>query len=177
MTPSPKIEPRHQRLQAIVYIRQSTPKQVQNNQESTRRQYQLAERARQMGWAASQIRVIDEDLGLSGASSRRRTGFQSLVAAIGLGEVGIILVTEVSRLSRCNSDWHRVIELCGVFRTLIADEDGVYDPPSRYRYSADRCAARSGHDHRSSPSPLWTSVRPDPGNRPDHRTSPRPCRL
>jgi DNA invertase Pin-like site-specific DNA recombinase len=127
MTPSPKIEPRHQRLQAIVYIRQSTPKQVQNNQESTRRQYQLAERARQMGWAASQIRVIDEDLGLSGASSRQRTGFQSLVAAIGLGEVGIILVTEVSRLSRCNSDWHRVIELCGVFRTLIADEDGVYD--------------------------------------------------
>jgi DNA invertase Pin-like site-specific DNA recombinase len=127
MTLSPKIEPRHQRLQAIVYIRQSTPKQVQNNQESTRRQYQLAERARQMGWAASQIRVIDEDLGLSGASSRRRTGFQSLVAAIGLGEVGIILVTEVSRLSRCNSDWHRVIELCGVFRTLIADEDGVYD--------------------------------------------------
>ena len=81
----------------------------------------------QMGWAASQIRVIDEDLGLSGASSRQRTGFQSLVAAIGLGEVGIILVTEVSRLSRCNSDWHRVIELCGVFRTLIADEDGVYD--------------------------------------------------
>ena len=127
MTLSPKIEPRHQRLQAIVYIRQSTPKQVQNNQESTRRQYQLAERARQMGWAASQIRVIDEDLGLSGASSRQRTGFQSLVAAIGLGEVGIILVTEVSRLSRCNSDWHRVIELCGVFRTLIADEDGVYD--------------------------------------------------
>jgi DNA invertase Pin-like site-specific DNA recombinase len=127
MTPSPKIEPRHQRLQAIVYIRQSTPKQVQNHQESTRRQYQLAERARQMGWPASQIRVIDEDLGLSGAASRQRTGFQSLVAAIGLGEVGIVLVTEVSRLSRCNSDWHRVIELCAVFRTLIADEDGVYD--------------------------------------------------
>ncbi|GLR82644.1 recombinase family protein (plasmid) [Azospirillum oryzae] len=124
---SPKIEARHQRLQAVVYIRQSTPKQVQSNQESTRRQYQLAERARQMGWPASQIRVIDEDLGLSGASSRQRTGFQKLVAAIGLGEVGIILVTEVSRLSRCNSDWHRVIELCGVFRTLIADEDGVYD--------------------------------------------------
>ncbi len=127
MTLSPKIDPRHQRLQAIVYIRQSTPKQVQTNQESTRRQYQLAERARQMGWAPSQVRVIDEDLGLSGASSRQRTGFQKLVAAIGLGEVGIILVTEVSRLSRCNSDWHRVIELCGVFRTLIADEDGVYD--------------------------------------------------
>jgi Site-specific recombinases, DNA invertase Pin homologs len=127
MTLSPKIEARHQQLQAVVYIRQSTPKQVQSNQESTRRQYQLAERAQVMGWPPSQIRVIDEDLGLSGASSRQRTGFQKLVAAIGLGEVGIILVTEVPRLSRCNSDWHRVIELCGVFRTLIADEDGVYD--------------------------------------------------
>jgi DNA invertase Pin-like site-specific DNA recombinase len=127
MIPSPKIKARHQRLQAVVYIRQSTPKQVQNHQESTRRQYALAERARQMGWPASQVRVIDEDLGLSGTSSRQRTGFQKLVVAIGLGEVGIVLVTEVSRLSRCNSDWHRVIELCGVFRTLIADEDGVYD--------------------------------------------------
>lgn len=127
MSFSPKIEPRHQRLQAIVYIRQSTPKQVQTNHESTRRQYQLVDRARQMGWAPSLIQVIDDDLGLSGASSRRRAGFQRLVAAIGLGEVGLILVTEVSRLSRCNSDWHRVIELCAVFRTLIADEDGVYD--------------------------------------------------
>jgi DNA invertase Pin-like site-specific DNA recombinase len=127
MTPSPKIQPRHQRLQAIVYVRQSTPKQVHCNQESTRRQYQLAERARQMGWAPSQVLVIDEDLGLSGAGSRQRTGFQRLVAAIGLGEVGLVLVTEVSRLSRCNSDWHRVIELCALFGTLIADEDGVYD--------------------------------------------------
>lgn len=124
----PKIEPRHLTRRAIVYIRQSTPRQVQNNQESTRRQYQLAERARQMGWPAPQVEVIDEDLGLSGASSHLRTGFQRLVAAIGLGEVGIILVTEVSRLSRRNSDWHRVIELCAVFRTLIADEDGVYCP-------------------------------------------------
>jgi DNA invertase Pin-like site-specific DNA recombinase len=123
---SPKIEPRHLRLRALVYVRQSTPRQVLTNQESTRRQYQLAERARQMGWAAPQVEVIDEDLGLSGASSHARSGFQRLVAAIGLGEVGIVLVTEVSRLSRRNSDWHRVIELCGVFRTLIADEDGVY---------------------------------------------------
>jgi DNA invertase Pin-like site-specific DNA recombinase len=131
---TPKVEPRHLRLRAIVYVRQSTPRQVQANQESTRRQYQLAERARQMGWAVPQIEVVDEDLGLSGASSQARTGFQRLVAAIGLGEVGIVLVTEVSRLSRRNSDWHRVIELCAVFRTLIADEDGVYcahDPNDR----------------------------------------------
>jgi DNA invertase Pin-like site-specific DNA recombinase len=125
---SPKIEPRHLRLRAIVYVRQSTPRQVQHNQESTRRQYQLAERARQMGWPAPQVEVIDEDLGLSGASSHARTGFQRLVAAISLGEVGLVLVTEVSRLSRRNSDWHRVIELCAVFRTLIADEDGIYCP-------------------------------------------------
>jgi DNA invertase Pin-like site-specific DNA recombinase len=124
---SAKIQPRHLRRRAIVYVRQSTPRQVTNNQESTRRQYQLAERARQMGWAAGQIEVVDDDLGLSGASSQARLGFQRLVAAIGLGEVGIVLVTEVSRLSRRNSDWHRVIELCAVFRTLIADEDGIYD--------------------------------------------------
>src|SRR3954452_5025792 len=124
---SPKIEPRHLGLRALVYVRQSTPRQVLANQESTRRQYQLAERAQQMGWPAPRIEVIDEDLGLSGAGSHMRTGFQRLVAAIGLGEVGLVLVTEVSRLSRLNSDWHRVIELCAVFRTLIADEDGIYD--------------------------------------------------
>src|SRR3954464_2442586 len=125
---SPKIEPRHLRLAAVVYVRQSTPQQLQNNQESTRRQYGLAERARQMGWPETAVRVIDDDLGMSGASSEGRAGFQRLVAAIGLGEVGMVLVTEVSRLSRRNSDWHRVIELCAVFQTLIADEDGVYDP-------------------------------------------------
>ena len=125
---SSKLEPRHLQRRAIVYVRQSTPRQVLSNAESTRRQYQLAERARQMGWSAPQVEVIDEDLGLSGASSHARTGFQRLVAAIGLGEVGIVLVTEVSRLSRRNSDWHRVIELCAVCRTLIADEDGVYCP-------------------------------------------------
>jgi len=116
LLPTPKLQPHHLRLQAMVYVRQST-----------QRQYQLAERARQMGWALPQVQVIDDDLGMSGASSHQRTGFQRLVAAIGLGEVGIVLVTEVSRLSRRNSDWHRVIELCAVFRTLIADEDGIYE--------------------------------------------------
>lgn len=128
LLPSPKLQPRHLRLQAIVYVRQSTQRQVLENQESTRRQYQLAERARHMGWPSPQVQVVDDDLGMSGASSHQRTGFQRLVAAIGLGEVGMVLVTEVSRLSRRNSDWHRVIELCAVFRTLIADEDGIYDP-------------------------------------------------
>ena len=81
---SPKIEPRHLDRRAVVYVRQSTPRQVLTNQESTRRQYQLAERARQLGWPAPQIEIIDEDLGLSGADSQARTGFQRLVAAIGL---------------------------------------------------------------------------------------------
>lgn len=127
-SPGSKLQPRHLQLQAIVYVRQSTPRQVLENQESTRRQYQLSEKARQLGWPAPQVQVIDDDLGMSGASSHQRGGFQRLVAAIGLGEVGMVLVTEVSRLSRRNSDWHRVIELCAVFRTLIADEDGIYDP-------------------------------------------------
>lgn len=128
MSISPKIQPCHLARQAAVYIRQSTPKQVQVNQESTRRQYQLAERAHEWGWPQPLIKVIDDDLGLSGTSSAHRTGFQRLVAAISLGEVGLVLVTEVSRLSRLNSDWHRVIELCAVFETLMADEDGLYDP-------------------------------------------------
>ena len=122
------IQPTHLSRQALVYVRQSTPKQLALHQESTRRQYHLTETAHQLGWPPDRIQVIDDDLGLSGASSIQRLGFQRLVAAISLGEVGIVLVTEVSRLSRLNSDWHRVIELCAVFATLIADEDGLYDP-------------------------------------------------
>jgi DNA invertase Pin-like site-specific DNA recombinase len=125
---SSKIQAHHLTRQAIVYVRQSTPKQVLLNQESTRRQYQLADAASVWGWPRPLIQVIDDDLGLSGASSHHRVGFQRLVAAIGLGQVGLVLVTEVSRLSRLNSDWHRVIELCAVFETLIADDDGLYDP-------------------------------------------------
>ena len=123
-----RIQPQQLARTAIVYVRQSTVKQLAQHQESTRRQYQLAETARRLGWPQPRICVIDEDLGRSGTGSAERHGFQRLVATIGLGEVGIVLVTEVSRLSRLNSDWHRVIELCAVFETLIADEDGLYDP-------------------------------------------------
>jgi hypothetical protein len=169
MSSPSKVGPRHTHLRAVIYIRQSTPQQVLNNQEGTRRQYQLVERARQMGWPDANIRVIDDDLGLSGASSQQRLGFQRLVAAIGLGEVGIVLVTEISRLSRLNSDWHRVIELCAMFRTLIADEDGIYDPTSRYPYPAEEFSARAGNGHRSGASALWADVRArlaDKGTRP-----------
>lgn len=122
------IQPRHLQRKAVVYVRQSSPKQLLLHQESTRRQYQLVDKAHQLGWPQPLITVIDDDLGLSGASSTQRTVFQRLVAEIGLGQIGLVLVTEVSRLSRLNSDWHRVLELCAVFETLIADEDGLYDP-------------------------------------------------
>lgn len=127
-----KIQRQHQQRQAIVYIRRSTTKQLAVNQESTRRQYQLADRAQALRWLAPRGVVIDDDLGLSGVASQTRAGFQRLVSAVGLGAVGAIFVTEVSRLSRLNSDGHsdghRVIELCAVFDTLIVDEDGIYDP-------------------------------------------------
>lgn len=128
MTRETLVQQTHLARLALIYVRQSTTKQVALNQESTRRQYQLTETAQRLGWPQPRIQVIDDDLGLSGASSTQRNGFQRLVAAISLGEVGLVLVTEVSRLSRLNSDWHRVIELCAVFETLIADEDGIYDP-------------------------------------------------
>jgi len=128
MSRTTPILPQHVAKTALVYVRQSTTKQVLHNQESLRRQYQLVETATQLGWPQARTCVIDDDLGLSGTSSTARQGFQRLVAAISLGEVGIVLVTEVSRLSRLDSDWHRVIELCAVFGTLIADEDGLYDP-------------------------------------------------
>src|SRR6266540_3149258 len=128
MTRDTLIQASHLARQAIIYVRQSTTKQLALHQESTRRQYQLTETAQRLGWPGPRIQVIDDDLGLSGTSSTQRTGFQRLVAAISLGEVGLVLVTEVSRLSRLNSDWHRVIELCAVFGTLIGDEDGLYDP-------------------------------------------------
>jgi Resolvase, N terminal domain len=115
MSHAAAILPHHLNRMAMVYVRQSTPKQLVVHQESTRRQYQLAERAATLGWPQPRIVVLDEDLGRSGASSEARLGFQRLVSAIGLGEVGLVLVTEVSRLSRLNSDWHRVLELCAVF--------------------------------------------------------------
>ncbi|MFL5591934.1 MAG: recombinase family protein, partial [Ktedonobacteraceae bacterium] len=127
MSHAAAILPHHLNRTAMVYVRQSTPKQLVVHQESTRRQYQLVERAATLGWPQPRIVVVDEDLGRSGASSETRLGFQRLVSAIGLGEVGLVLVTEVSRLSRLNSDWHRVLELCAVFDTLLADDEGIYD--------------------------------------------------
>ena len=123
-----KIIRRHRERLAIVYIRQSTAQQVERHQESTRLQYALVDRAFQFGWARETIVVIDDDLGRSGATIEGRLGFQRLVAEVGLGNVGLVLGVEMSRLARSCRDWHQLLEICALFDTLIADADGVYDP-------------------------------------------------
>jgi excisionase family DNA binding protein len=120
-----KIMPEHLARQAVVYIRQSTADQVANNLESQRRQYDLPERARRLGW--SDVAVIDDDLGRSGGGAAR-PGFEKLLAAICAGSVGVVISIEASRLARNGRDWHTLLEFCGLIGTLIADEDGVYDP-------------------------------------------------
>jgi DNA invertase Pin-like site-specific DNA recombinase len=123
-----KVTTDHLRRDAYLYVRQSTLRQVIENQESTKRQYALRERALALGWPAERIVTIDSDLGHSGASSADRPGFQRLVADVGLGRVGIVLGLEVSRLARSSSDWVRLLEICAIAGTLILDEDGIYDP-------------------------------------------------
>ena len=124
---SRKVTASHLSRNAFVYVRQSTLRQVAENQESTRRQYGLRERATALGWAAEQVVVVDSDLGLSGASTNRG-GFQKLVAEVGMGHAGIVMGLEVSRLARNSTDWHRLLEICALTETLILDEDGLYDP-------------------------------------------------
>ena len=128
MTDLSKIGSSHLQRAAFVYLRQSTPAQVEHNRESTARQYALAERARQLGWPREQVVLIDEDLGLSGSSTDQRSGFARLTREVALTHVGIVLVLEVSRLARNNADWYRLLELCGVTDTLIGDSEGVYHP-------------------------------------------------
>ncbi len=123
---NPKITPNHLSRRAIVYIRQSSPGQVIHNQESQRRQYGLAEHARQLGF--QKVEIIDEDLGRSGSGQVERPGFQHLVAEVCTGQVGAVLCIEASRLARNGRDWHHLIELCGLVRAVVIDPDGVYDP-------------------------------------------------
>jgi DNA invertase Pin-like site-specific DNA recombinase len=123
-----KVERWHRDRLAVVYVRQSTPQQVVEHQESTRLQYGLAERAVGLGWAAERVLVIDDDLGRSGTSAEGRPGFQRLVSEVSLDQVGIVLGVEMSRLARSGADWHRLLELCALFGTLLADLDGIYDP-------------------------------------------------
>ncbi|HUP22452.1 MAG TPA: recombinase family protein [Thermoanaerobaculia bacterium] len=127
MNDSTKVTSRHLARRAYLYVRQSTLRQVVEHEEGRLRQYQLRERARQLGWPEHHIQVIDCDLGQSGASSNRE-GFQQLVAEVGLGKAGLVMGLEVSRLARNSTDWHRLLEICALSDTLILDEDGVYDP-------------------------------------------------
>jgi len=123
-----KITSKHLCKNAIVYIRQSTLRQVLEHKESTDRQYNLAVRARDLGWADENIVIIDEDQGMSGASSGKRSGFKHLTVEVALGNVGAVFGLEVSRLARACSDWYRLLELCTFTATLIIDDDGIYDP-------------------------------------------------
>jgi DNA invertase Pin-like site-specific DNA recombinase len=128
MSERSKITPSHLSRQAIVYLRQSSPAQVEHNRESTERQYALATKARELGWPEDRIVIIDEDLGLSGDGSVKRSGFAHLTAEVALARVGLVLGLEVSRLARNNADWHRLIDLAGLTDTLIGDADGIYHP-------------------------------------------------
>ncbi|MDN3568493.1 recombinase family protein [Paeniroseomonas aquatica] len=122
------ITPDHLARRALIYIRQSTAHQVLSNGESTRLQYALRQRAVELGWHEADVDVIDQDLGESGTTAANRSGFKDLLARVGLGEVGIVLSYEVTRLTRNCSDWYPLLDLCGYRRCLIADRDGVYDP-------------------------------------------------
>ena len=125
-----KVTAVHLARQAVLYVRQSSLKQVIHNTESAIRQYDLRGRAIALGWDASQVTVIDIDQGRSGASAADREGFQQMVAEVSLGRAGIVLGLECSRLARNNADWHQLLELCAMTGTLICDEDGLYDPRS-----------------------------------------------
>lgn len=122
-----KIRAEHLNREALVYVRQSTMAQVRFNQESTQRQYALQERALSLGWAEEHIRIIDGDLGISGSGHSKRPGFAQLVTSVSLGEVGAVFGLEISRLARSSADLMKLLELCGLFGTLVIDEDGIYD--------------------------------------------------
>ena len=123
---SAKIKPEHLARKAIVYLRQSSERQVRHNKESQQLQYAVAERVRALGW--KQVEIINSDLGSSaGIASAQREGFERVLSLVALGEVGIVGSRELSRLSRTDKDWCRLLEVCQIFGTLIADEQQVYD--------------------------------------------------
>src|SRR5437588_482569 len=124
----PKITQHHHNRFAYGYLRQSTPGQVLHHQESTGRQYALRGKAQELGWSEASIRTLDGDLGKSGAGMTRREDFKTLVTDVSMGQVGAVFALEASRLSRSDLDWHRLLELCALTRTLVIDEDGCYDP-------------------------------------------------
>jgi DNA invertase Pin-like site-specific DNA recombinase len=127
-TISPKILPCHFERLAVVYVRQSTPHQVLQHRESRERQYALADHAVSLGWHRDRVLVIDDDQGRSGKTAENRNGFHRVLAEVTMDHVGLVLGIEMSRLARSNKDWRQLLELCAVFGTILADEDGVYNP-------------------------------------------------
>src|SRR5436309_14610993 len=128
MSDPTKVKPTHTHRAAVIYVRQSSTAQVEHHRESTERQYALVHRAIDLGWHREQVVIIDDDLGVSGAGIAKRAGFARLAADVALAKVGLVLGLEVSRLARNNADWYRLLDLCGMTDTLIADADGVYHP-------------------------------------------------
>jgi|SRR5215207_2170756 len=128
MRSSELVTPQHLARKAVIYVRQSTPHQVLANQESLKLQYALKKRATELGWCADDIEVIDSDLGFTGSEVQHREGFKELTTLVTLGQIGIVLSSEVTRLSRNCSDWYPLLDICGYKGCLIADHDGVYDP-------------------------------------------------
>ena len=125
---TPKIQRTHLEKPVYIYIRQSSMAQVRHHQESTERQYALKDKALQLGWSAEMIRILDGDLGVSGAQMTGRKDFQTLVADVSMRKVGAVFALEASRLARSCTDWHRLLELCAFTDTVIIDEDGFYNP-------------------------------------------------
>lgn len=123
-----KLEPHHFERLAIVYVRQSDPPQVMKHRESTALQYNLADLAVELGWPRERVLVIDEDLGVSGRHAEGRRGFQRMMGEVALNHVGIILGREMSRLACSCKDWYQLLEVCGVFGTVLGDQDGIYNP-------------------------------------------------
>ncbi len=125
---SPKILDLHLLLLAIVYVRQSDPQQVLNHRESRERQYELVDLAVALGWPRDRVLVIDDDQGQSGRTADERSGFHRILAEVTMEHVGLVLGIEMSRIARNNKDWHTLLEMCAIFGTILADEDGIYDP-------------------------------------------------
>jgi hypothetical protein len=154
---SSKIEGRHLDRLAIVYVRQSTLRQVMEHLESRERQYDLASHAMALGWSADRVVTIDEDQGRTATTSDRRTGFQRLLAEVTLDHVGVILGLEMSRLARSSKDWHHLLELCALFGTLLGDQDG--QPLSVCRSTVLRL--RKSYGARSAENVSWAGGRID----------------
>ena len=128
LAPDEQISTAHRAKRAYIYVRQSSVNQMKHHRESTELQYRLVDRAVRFGWPRERVEVIDEDLGKSGAGGSDRSGFQKLIAEIGLGNAGLVVSLDASRLARNNRDWHQLLELCSLFGVLIADGERLFNP-------------------------------------------------